>query len=61
MVEQQAHRAMRYADRAIVMRGGRIELSISAEEAQHRIGEVEQAYLSSAGPSLGNGGPTTDR
>jgi branched-chain amino acid transport system ATP-binding protein len=61
MVEQHAHRALRYADRAIVMRRGRIELSLSAEDAQHRIGEVEQAYLSSAGASLGNGGAATDR
>jgi branched-chain amino acid transport system ATP-binding protein len=52
MIEQHAHKALRYADRAIVMRRGRVELALSAEEARHRIGEVEQAYLTSAGSSV---------
>jgi branched-chain amino acid transport system ATP-binding protein len=52
MVEQHAHKALRYADRAIVMRRGRVELAMTAEEARHRIGEVEQAYLTSAGSSV---------
>jgi len=52
MVEQHAHKALRYADRAIVMRRGRVELAMTAEEARHRIGEVEQAYLTSAGASI---------
>jgi branched-chain amino acid transport system ATP-binding protein len=47
-VEQHAHKALRYADRAIVMRRGRVELSLSGEEARARIAEVEQAYLTSA-------------
>jgi branched-chain amino acid transport system ATP-binding protein len=47
-VEQHAHKALRYADRAIVMRRGRVELSLSGEEARARIAEVEQAYLASA-------------
>jgi branched-chain amino acid transport system ATP-binding protein len=45
IVEQHAHKALKYADRAIVMRRGRVELSLSGEEARKRIGEVEQAYL----------------
>ena len=45
MVEQHAHKALQYADRAIVMRRGRVELAVSGEEARQRIGEVEQAYL----------------
>lgn len=51
VVEQHAHEALRYADRAIVMRRGRVQLSLSGEEARSRISEVEQAYLT------GDGGP----
>jgi branched-chain amino acid transport system ATP-binding protein len=46
MVEQHAHKALQYADRAIVMRRGRVRLSLSGEEGRERIAEVEQAYLS---------------
>jgi branched-chain amino acid transport system ATP-binding protein len=49
MVEQHAHKALRYTDHAIVMRRGRVGLDLTGEEARHRIGEVEQAYLTSAG------------
>jgi len=52
MIEQHAHKALRYADRAIVMRRGRVELALSSEDARSRIGEVEQAYLTSAGGSM---------
>jgi branched-chain amino acid transport system ATP-binding protein len=45
IVEQHAHKALQYADRAIVMRRGRVQLSLSGEEARKRIDEVEQAYL----------------
>jgi branched-chain amino acid transport system ATP-binding protein len=58
MVEQHAHKALQYADRAIVMRRGRVQLSLSGEEARRRIAEVEQAYLTGAGgtsaPASGN-------
>jgi branched-chain amino acid transport system ATP-binding protein len=60
MIEQHAHKALRYADRAIVMRRGRVELALSAEEARHRIGEVEQAYLTSAGSSVQAGEATAE-
>ena len=47
MVEQHAHKALRYADRAIVMRRGRVVLDLSGEEARKRIDDVERAYLTS--------------
>jgi len=50
MVEQHAHKALRYADRAIVMRRGRVVMDLSGEEARRRIDEVEQAYLTNASP-----------
>ena len=49
MVEQHAHKALRYTDHAIVIRRGRVSLDLTGEEARHRIGEVEQAYLTSSG------------
>jgi branched-chain amino acid transport system ATP-binding protein len=51
IVEQHAHKALRYADRAIVMRRGRVELSLSGEDARSRISEIEQAYLTSTSGS----------
>jgi len=55
MVEQHAHKALRYADRAIVMRRGRVALDVSGEEARKRIGDVEQAYLTSASGDIERG------
>jgi branched-chain amino acid transport system ATP-binding protein len=55
MVEQHAHKALKYADRAIVMRRGRVELALSAKEAQSRIGEVQQAYMTTASGSVEKG------
>ncbi len=55
MVEQHAHKALRYADRAIVMRRGRVALDLSGEEARKRIGDVEQAYLTSASGDIERG------
>jgi branched-chain amino acid transport system ATP-binding protein len=49
MVEQHAHKALRYADRAIVVRRGRVVLDLSGGEARRRISDVEQAYLTAAG------------
>jgi branched-chain amino acid transport system ATP-binding protein len=51
MVEQHAHKALQYSDRAIVMRRGRVSLSLSGEEARARISEVEQAYLTTGSPA----------
>ncbi|MDT5345867.1 MAG: hypothetical protein QOE52_5051 [Mycobacterium sp.] len=50
MVEQHAHKALRYTDHALVMRRGRIGLDLTGEQARSRIGEVEQAYLTSPTP-----------
>ncbi len=45
LVEQHVEQALRYADRAYVMRRGEIVLSGSAETLAGRIGELEQSYL----------------
>jgi branched-chain amino acid transport system ATP-binding protein len=55
MVEQHAHKALKYSDRAIVMRRGQVELDLSGEEARRRIGDVEQAYLTSGSGDVGQG------
>jgi branched-chain amino acid transport system ATP-binding protein len=49
MVEQHAHKALKYTDHAVVIRRGRVSLDLTGEQARHRIGEVEQAYLTSSG------------
>jgi branched-chain amino acid transport system ATP-binding protein len=54
MVEQHAHKALRYTDHAIVMRRGRVGLDLTGEQARHRIGEVEQAYLTASGNEAEN-------
>jgi branched-chain amino acid transport system ATP-binding protein len=56
MVEQHAHKALHYTDHAIVMRRGLVALDLSGAEARHRIGEVEQAYLTSTGAEIEQGG-----
>jgi branched-chain amino acid transport system ATP-binding protein len=55
MVEQHAHKALRYTDHALVMRRGRVSLDLTGEQARTRIGEVEQAYLTSAGGDVATG------
>jgi branched-chain amino acid transport system ATP-binding protein len=52
MVEQHAHKALRYTDHALVIRRGRVSLDLTGEQARQRIGEVEQAYLTSSGGSV---------
>jgi branched-chain amino acid transport system ATP-binding protein len=46
LVEQHVRKALQYADRAYVMRRGRIELSGTAADMRERIGEIEEQYLS---------------
>jgi branched-chain amino acid transport system ATP-binding protein len=46
LVEQHVRKALQYADRAYVMRRGRIELSGTAAELRSRITEIEDHYLS---------------
>ncbi len=48
MVDQHARKALKYADRALVMRRGKLELSLTAEEATARIHEIDASYLSDA-------------
>lgn len=48
LVEQHVRQALRYADRAYVMRRGRIELSGTATELRTRITDIESKYLASA-------------
>jgi len=55
MVEQHAHKALQYTDHAIVIRRGRVSLDLTGEQARTRIGEVEQAYLTSAGGDVAKG------
>jgi branched-chain amino acid transport system ATP-binding protein len=45
LVEQHVRQALRYADRAYVMRRGRIALSGSATELGGRLSEIEDSYL----------------
>ena len=47
LVEQHVRKALVYADRAYVMRRGRIELSGKASDLRSRIDEIENQYLSS--------------
>lgn len=46
IVEQHARKALRYADRVLVMKRGNLEMELSAEEALRRLPEIEDAYLS---------------
>lgn len=48
IVEQHVRKALTYADRVYLMRRGRIELALTAEEATARIEEIEHSYLSSS-------------
>jgi branched-chain amino acid transport system ATP-binding protein len=45
LVEQHARKALRYADRVYVMRRGRIEMALQAQDASRRILEIENVYL----------------
>lgn len=51
LVEQHVRQALRYADRAYVMRRGRIELSGESAELRTRIADIEEHYLTSAAPA----------
>lgn len=45
IVEQHARKALRYADRVLVIQRGRLKMDLSAEEALQRLPEIENAYL----------------
>jgi branched-chain amino acid transport system ATP-binding protein len=50
IVEQHARKALTYADRVVVMRRGRVEMTLSAAEAMSRLSEIEDAYLTQTAP-----------
>lgn len=52
LVEQHVRQALRYADRAYVMRQGRIELTGTSAELTSRITDIEEHYLASGAPSV---------
>jgi ABC-type multidrug transport system ATPase subunit len=45
IVEQHAHKVLKYADRMYLMARGKILLELSSEEALRRLDEIEDAYL----------------
>ncbi len=47
LVEQHVRQALRYADRAYVMRRGRIEISGDSADLEARIADIEEHYLAS--------------
>jgi branched-chain amino acid transport system ATP-binding protein len=48
IVEQHAHKALKYADRMYLMARGQIVLALPADEAIQRLDEIEEAYLRGA-------------
>lgn len=48
IVEQHARKALRYADRVLVMKRGELQMDVSAKEALRRLPEIEDAYLTQA-------------
>jgi branched-chain amino acid transport system ATP-binding protein len=48
IVEQHVRKALRFADRVYVMRRGRIQLTMTAQEARARVDEIEAQYLTQA-------------
>ena len=48
LVEQHVRQALRYADRAYVMRRGRIDLSGTTTELRGRLSEIENSYLTNS-------------
>ncbi len=47
LVEQHVRKALHYVDRVYVLARGRIVMSLTAEEAQRRVDDIENAYLAS--------------
>jgi ABC-type branched-subunit amino acid transport system ATPase component len=45
IVEQHAHKALKYADRMYMMARGQILLELPAAEAMQRLDEIEEAYM----------------
>jgi branched-chain amino acid transport system ATP-binding protein len=55
LVEQHVRKALQYADRAYVMRRGRIEMVGAASELRGRLAEIEDSYLTTGHAKDGNG------
>ena len=51
IVEQHARKALRYADRVLVMRRGDLVMELPAAEALRRLSEIEDAYLNQSAAS----------
>jgi branched-chain amino acid transport system ATP-binding protein len=66
LVEQHVRKALAHADRAYIMRRGRIELEGPARELRSRVDEIEASYLSApgqagAGATPGESSPAASR
>jgi branched-chain amino acid transport system ATP-binding protein len=48
IVEQHARKALKYADRVLVISRGRVRMALTAEEARSQLAEIEEHYLSGA-------------
>ena len=48
IVEQHARKALKYADRVLVLSRGRVRMALSAEEARGQLADIEAHYLSGA-------------
>jgi branched-chain amino acid transport system ATP-binding protein len=48
IVEQHARKALKYADRVLVLSRGRVRMALSAEEAHAQLADIEAHYLSGA-------------
>jgi len=46
VVEQHARKALKYADRVLVMTRGRVRMSLTAKEARSQLADIESLYLS---------------
>jgi branched-chain amino acid transport system ATP-binding protein len=49
IVEQHASKALKYADRVLVMTRGRIRMTVAAEEAERQLADIQAHYLSDGG------------
>jgi branched-chain amino acid transport system ATP-binding protein len=45
LVEQHVSRVLKIADRAVVLRQGKVEIEGTAAEVRERLGEIEELYL----------------
>jgi branched-chain amino acid transport system ATP-binding protein len=56
MVEQHARKAIKHADRVLVMRRGELVLSMTAQDALANLADVEHAYLSAGSAAVSPAG-----